>query len=309
VRVLFRATELLLLAIASATGKLREDSDPITLLMAQVKEKDLRISQLELAVELLQARMNRIDGPHRKHYTPQERFRIILYKQTYSLTVEQTAQLFLVSVQTITRWIDQAVKEPGKATIRSLLKAIPPLMSYSSVVRDLAVTMDQMGFGGNLRIAQTLAREGIKVSKETVRRWRKSPRKPKPTSAKLGPCIVAKHPNHVWMIDITEIPGFLNLFRFKLAVVLDVFSRMPLAGQFFTKEPTAEEMAALSNGLRPSTAAPSTSSPIKARSSLLRFSEARWQSLESSNDLERSARRARSQLSTDSGGPSKKCFC
>jgi transposase InsO family protein len=50
------------------------------------------------------------------------------------------------------------------------------------------------------------------------------------------------------MIDITEIPGLFNLFNlftFKLAVVLDVFSRMPLAAQFFTKEPTAQQMADL----------------------------------------------------------------
>src|SRR5580700_4932804 len=47
------------------------------------------------------------------------------------------------------------------------------------------------------------------------------------------------------MIDITEIPGFFNLFTFKLAAVLDVFSRMPLTAQFFTKEPTAEQMADL----------------------------------------------------------------
>ncbi|HEY6332340.1 MAG TPA: DDE-type integrase/transposase/recombinase [Blastocatellia bacterium] len=244
-RAVFRAREYLLLAIASALVKLREGDDPLALLLSQLKEKDLRICQLEQSVELLQARMNRIDSRHRKHYSPQERFKIILYKETYSLTVEDTTKLFLISVQTVGRWIDQAVKEPGKATIGSLLKAVPPLMSYSAVVRDLALTMNQLGFGGNLRIAQTLAREGIKVSKDTVRRWRKCHHKPKPASTKPGPGIVAKHPNHVWMIDITEIPGLFNLFKFKLAVVLDVFSRMPLAAQFFTKEPTADQMAGL----------------------------------------------------------------
>ena len=191
---LFRAREMLLLAMASALVKLRESSDPLALLLSQIKEKDLRIRQLEQAVELLQARMNRIDSRRRKHYSPQERFRIILFKETYSLTVEATAQLFLISAQTIGRWIDQAVKEPGKATVGSLLKAVPPLMSYSAVVRDLARTMDQMGFGGSLRIAQALAREGIKISKETIRRWRKCPRKPKPTSSKPGPSIIACEP-------------------------------------------------------------------------------------------------------------------
>jgi transposase InsO family protein len=57
--------------------------------------------------------------------------------------------------------------------------------------------------------------------------------------------LAAKHPNHVWMLDITEITGLFGLFRFKLAVVLDVFSRMPLAGRVFTSEPSADEMASL----------------------------------------------------------------
>jgi hypothetical protein len=47
------------------------------------------------------------------------------------------------------------------------------------------------------------------------------------------------------MIDITEIPGLFRLFTFRLAVVLDVFSRIPLAAQFFTNAPTAEQMATL----------------------------------------------------------------
>jgi hypothetical protein len=73
-------------------------------------------------------------------------------------------------------------------------------MSYSAVVRDLVLTMDQMGFGGGLRIAQTLAREGVKLSKETVRRWRKSPRKPSPekgTQTKAGSLLKASNPNHI----------------------------------------------------------------------------------------------------------------
>jgi DNA-binding transcriptional regulator YiaG len=191
---LFRAREILILAMASALVKVRENSDPMMALLSQVKEKDLRIRQLELVIELLQARINRIDARHRSHYSAQERFQIVQYKQTFSLSLEQIAQTFLISVQTVSRWIDQALKEPAKATIGSLLKAVPPVMSCSAVVRDLVLTMDQMGFGGSLRIAQTLARQAVKLSKETVRRWRKSPRKPSPekrTQTKAGPLLKA----------------------------------------------------------------------------------------------------------------------
>jgi hypothetical protein len=113
VSALFRAREILILAIASALVKVRENSDPMMVLLSQIKEKDLRIHQLELVIELLQARMNGIDARHRSHYSAQERFKIILHKQTYSLSLEQTAQTFLISVQTVARWIDQALREPA----------------------------------------------------------------------------------------------------------------------------------------------------------------------------------------------------
>jgi hypothetical protein len=82
--------------------------------------------------------------------------------------------------------------------------------------------MEQMGFGGSLRIAETLARQGIKISNETIRCSRKNPRKPNPReNNKGGPVLKAKHPSHVWMIDITEIKGFLGLFTYRFAVMLD----------------------------------------------------------------------------------------
>src|SRR5215469_4461230 len=109
----------------------------------------MRNRQLQNSVEILRARMTRIDSRHRNHYKPEERFNILLYKAACSLTIEQTAEHFLVSVQTIARWMDQAEKEPGRNTVGSLLKASPPLMSYEALYRNLVLLMDQMGFGGS----------------------------------------------------------------------------------------------------------------------------------------------------------------
>lgn len=47
------------------------------------------------------------------------------------------------------------------------------------------------------------------------------------------------------MIDITEVPGLLRLFSFKLAVVFDVFSRAPLAARIFLSEPDGSAIARL----------------------------------------------------------------
>ena len=47
------------------------------------------------------------------------------------------------------------------------------------------------------------------------------------------------------MFDITEIPGLLRLFSFKLAIVFDVFSRSPLAARVFLSEPSADDIGRL----------------------------------------------------------------
>ena len=134
-------------------------------------------------------------------------------KVTYSLTLEEAGELFLVSAHTVKRWYDEALREPSKKTIGSLLKAAPPLMRYTDVTRDLVSLMDQMGFGGCKRVT----RAGIKLSKETVRRYRKQPRKPepKPEAKTINRVLKAKSPNHIWMMDVTDIPSAFKLFTFK----------------------------------------------------------------------------------------------
>ena len=77
---------------------------------------------------------------------------------------------------------------------------------------------------------------------------RKSAKEPSPEllQKETKPRLVSgKYPNHSVLIDITDIPGFFRLITFKLVVVLDVFSRMPLSWRVFPKEPTAVQVAAV----------------------------------------------------------------
>jgi putative transposase len=106
--------------------------------------------------------------------------------------------------------------------------------------------------GGSKKIAQMLVRAGRKISRETVRRYRKSPpvlvpapKRALQDQAVKSPGVRAKEPNHVWMTDITSVPGFLGIWIFKLVVILDVYSRFPLGFKIFSKEPTSEEVADL----------------------------------------------------------------
>ncbi len=128
--------------------------------------------------------------------------------------------------------------------IGTLVRPDPPLRGYDDVVRRLVLRLDGLGVGGNLKIAQILARAGTKISRETVRRYRRTQLRPgPPQDLPSKPSVLrAKYVNHIWLADLTEIRSFLGLYRFKLVAVLDLFSRFPLAFKVFHKEPTAEEM-------------------------------------------------------------------
>ncbi len=111
-------------------------------------------------------------------------------------------------------------------------------------MKRLVQMLDSFEIGGSAKIAQMLARAGLKIGRETVRRYRRAPRPPQPAaSPQSEPRVLrAKYVNHIWLADLTEIRGFLGLFVFKLVVVLDLFSRFPLAFGIFQKEPTANQV-------------------------------------------------------------------
>jgi transposase InsO family protein len=133
--------------------------------------------------------------------------------------------------------------------VGSLLEPVPPVRRYHDTVRHLVQTLTLAGFPGDRSLATHLARAGWKLARRTIQRIRKE----KPTVLPPAPvaqpgkarAVRARYPHHVWMLDLTEIPGFLRLFCFKLVVVLDVFSRMPLAARVFFAEPSGRDVARL----------------------------------------------------------------
>ena len=137
---------------------------------------------------------------------------------------------------------------PERGTVGSLLKPVPPVRRFADVVRHVVQGLTVAGLPGDRSVALHLARAGWTLSRRTVQRIRREkPRAPAPVTARgsSGRAVRARFPNHVWMIDITEIPGFLRLFSFKLAVVIDAFSRAPLAASVFLREPSGRQAARL----------------------------------------------------------------
>src|ERR1017187_9848454 len=155
--------------------------------------------------------------------------------------------MFRVSPETISRWEMETTSTDGEAP-RPLVAPSPPVRRFADVVRAVVKTMELAGFGGNDLIAGTLARAGWKLSSRTVGRIRKGrwPVPPLPEAASTIPRAVrARRPNHIWMVDLTDVKGLFSLVTFKVVVVFDAFSRMPLSIRVFSKEASAVEIARL----------------------------------------------------------------
>jgi putative transposase len=228
---------------------MRESDLPHNRLGAKLEEQTLRIHALEEANSILAARWEKIPDRQRPHYTPELRFRILRLKGLLSLTQKEAARMFALSINTIARWDAEAESSPPGDTVGSLVKPTPPVRRFADVVRHAVQAMALLGFGGNDVIARTLARAGWKISSRTVARIRREPLRLRPSpSAEAGHSVRAKYPNHVWMADLTEIPGLFRLFAWKLAIVFDVFSRMPLGWKLFRREPSASEITRLIEG-------------------------------------------------------------
>jgi putative transposase len=220
------------------------ENDPVRAGFAEHMLVRVELEKQRAVTEIMRARLMRFPARQRKHYAPEERFEIVVLMRTHGLSRSETARLFLVDPQTISRWESEALAEPETGAIGTLVRAKPPLRGYDDVVKRLVQMLDAIDIGGSKKITQMLARAGLKIGRETVRRYRRAPRLPKPAdrSSAKPRVLRAKYVNHIWLADLTEIRGFLGLFVYKLVVVLDLRSRFPLAFGIFTSEPTADQV-------------------------------------------------------------------
>src|ERR1039457_5196875 len=242
---LLNATHLFGLALDSALGELRESGATAARLFERAEESALLLRMTREAAEILGARWDKVPERHRPHYVPEQRFRILRIRSFLGLSQRETAEMFRVSTETIARWEMEAAGA-AREVARPLVATDPPVRRFADVVRMLVKTMELAGFGGNDLIARTLARAGWKLSARTVGRIRRErwPASRGPEAASTVPRAVrVERPNHVWMVDLTDVKGLFGLVTFKVAVVFDAFSRMPLSARIFSKEASAVEIA------------------------------------------------------------------
>ena len=243
---LLHATHLFGLALGSAFGRLRESGAIAAQLFERAEQSALLLRMTREVAGILAARWDKVPERHRPHYVPEQRFRILRIRSFLGLSQRETAEMFRVSTETIARWEMESTREAPRPNPRPLVAPNPPVRRFADVVRAVVKTMELAGFGGNDLIARTLARAGWKLSARTVGRIR-SERWPSPQPPAVGSgmrrAVRARHPNHVWMADLTDVRGLFGLVTFKVGVVFDAFSRMPLSTRVFSKEPSAAEIA------------------------------------------------------------------
>ena len=250
-RAFLKAHRLLGLALGAELAERRSATEPLQRVHAEAKLNDLLLRGFQEAVAILGEHIDKLHESRRPHYSPGHRFRILKLKSLLGLSQLETARLFRLSSATVARWEGELRRDPERTSIGALIQATPPVRRIADVVRHLVQSMAASGFGGNRRIAQTLARAGWELSRETVRRIRREERPsvppPDETQALSAPSVIARRPNHVWMLDLTVIPSRFRLFRFKLVAVLDVFSRYPLVWKTFWLEPSSRDIRSLMN--------------------------------------------------------------
>jgi len=197
------------------------------------------VRRLDAENALLRARLGRVPARRRPRYRAHERLEILWHAARYRLSVTATARAFAVTRQTVIHWRHAlGDKRPH---------LLPPPGRLPDLVRELARRLKaEWPRWGTRRIAGQLARLGIKASRSSVQRLLQRPRAPEPDDRLLpvaAPRLLAKRPNHIWMIDFTRLGGIVRPAF--VGAVIDAFSRRVLAIGFLRGEPDARFAARL----------------------------------------------------------------
>ncbi|MFC1461415.1 DDE-type integrase/transposase/recombinase, partial [Verrucomicrobiota bacterium] len=224
-------------------------------------QKNMEITLLSEHIRLLHARIDRISPSHRPYYTPTERMAILELRAARGWNLSQTAENLQVEPETIASWMKRVDEQGPQALIRlpEPINKFPAFVQY--IVQRLKVLCPAMG---KKKIAEILTRAGLSLCSTTVSRFLKSktPEIPDPVSSSDLPeepndspprVVTARHPNHVWHVDLTVVPtraGFwipwipwalpqVWPFCWWIAVATDHFSRKAIGFAVFKKQPTS----------------------------------------------------------------------
>ena len=173
--------------LAAENDKFHEEC---ALLCEEIRIKDTRLAQI---------------APQRRpHYGPIERMAILELRAARGWSLKQTANTFLITPATVTSWLKRIDEQGADA----LLQLHEPVNKFPDFVRYIVQRLKTLSPSmGKVKIAETLCRAGLHLGTTTVGRILKEDPLPSPEDAAPSTRIVtAKHPNHVWHVDLTAVP-------------------------------------------------------------------------------------------------------
>ncbi len=172
-------------------------------------------------------------------------------------TLADVARQFLVTQVTVASWQRRLDSPDGLLALQEPVNKFPDFVRYT--VQRLKVLCPTLG---KVKIAEILCRAGLHLGTTTVGRILKEQPQPEPTPVRAttpGRTVTAKHPNHVWHVDLTVVPithgGFWTPwlpfalpqcwpFCWWVGVVLDHHSRRAMGVALFRQQPTSQMVRA-----------------------------------------------------------------
>ena len=227
-------------------------------LKAEVDRLKQEVALLREETRIKDARMMCIVPNRRPYYAATERMAILELRAARGWSMQQTADVFLLTVATIASWMKRLDEEGREALVRTRepVNKFPDFVRYMiQRLRALCPTM------GKVKIAQILARAGLHLGPTTIGRILKEKPAPWPASVKTSESIsvvTATRTNQVWHIDLTTVPtgaGFWCSwapfalpqswpFCWWVGVIVDHFSRRVMGFTLFLQEPTSQAVRA-----------------------------------------------------------------
>jgi transposase-like protein len=157
------AISLASIAITYARGRSKTQRR----LRSDLEQATSEIALLREELSIKDDRWQRSHSRRRPHYSPTQRMRILQLRAARGWTLEKTAKVFLVDLQTLQVWM-RRLDERGE---RDLIQTAEPVNRYPDFVRNLVRQLKTLfPTMGNERMAQVLGRAGLRLGATTIRR-------------------------------------------------------------------------------------------------------------------------------------------
>ncbi|MBI5367055.1 MAG: DDE-type integrase/transposase/recombinase [Planctomycetes bacterium] len=237
--------ELLATAQAGREGKARG-------LAAENRRLRTDLECRDAEVRLLRERLEGMKPATRPRYTPAAQAAILWHGARYGICLKELARRFVVGFATLRGWLRRLPKSPPRGEAPAKGRPLLPLV----IEHLIHILRFENPCWGTRRIAQVLAKLGIRVSRSAVQRAvrRRPPKRPPGTKVdgtngarrrRKRAGVKARRPDHVWLMDITRVNLLFGLVTVHIAAVLDAYTRAIVAIDLCAREPTAAWMCKL----------------------------------------------------------------